>query len=161
MSRDCVCLQLHITEQTMVQPEHCCRHHYATRARTFDSGGILPVSLSPSRSHCSETPSITSHLAQDMDTDDNCCWICLQPESTVLGALEQPCACPRSCHIRCLSRWQLQSAGRRRVATSCVVQQVVALCSCTWAAAPSSPAFAFVRFVQGPFLVWSHQLHWQ
>eukprot|EP00878_Enallax_costatus_P005225 GHUV01005491.1.p1 GENE.GHUV01005491.1~~GHUV01005491.1.p1 ORF type:complete len:273 (+),score=73.35 GHUV01005491.1:181-999(+) len=47
-----------------------------------------------------------------MDNDDNCCWICLQPESTLLGRLEQPCACPRLCHIRCLSRWQLQSAGR-------------------------------------------------
>lgn len=54
-------------------------------------------------------PSITAQP----DEEKNVCWICLESDKPSCP-LEQPCKCPRYCHLRCLARWQLQSAGTRR-----------------------------------------------
>ncbi|KAG2484449.1 hypothetical protein HYH03_016760 [Edaphochlamys debaryana] len=44
------------------------------------------------------------------DASSDCCWICLGGSEA--GPLDRPCSCPRSVHLECLGRWQLQSAGR-------------------------------------------------
>lgn len=43
--------------------------------------------------------------------DGPCCWICLGG-SDGGEPLLQPCSCPRHVHRSCLSRWQLQQAGK-------------------------------------------------
>lgn len=47
---------------------------------------------------------------------DSACWICLEPH-TADNPLAKPCSCPRKCHLSCLSRWQLQSAGKTEETT--------------------------------------------
>lgn len=49
-----------------------------------------------------------SHAAEEVD----CCWICLSGPNDNGETLERPCRCPRSVHLKCLARWQLQSAGK-------------------------------------------------
>ncbi|PNH02741.1 hypothetical protein TSOC_011246 [Tetrabaena socialis] len=45
-----------------------------------------------------------------MSESPECCWICMGGQEC--GPMERPCSCPRSVHMTCLGRWQLQSAGR-------------------------------------------------
>lgn len=46
-----------------------------------------------------------------MQDDSPCCYICLG--ATEAGPLVQPCGCKaHHVHRACLSRWQLQQAGR-------------------------------------------------
>ncbi|PNW70420.1 hypothetical protein CHLRE_17g719100v5 [Chlamydomonas reinhardtii] len=47
--------------------------------------------------------------SNDVCSEDSC-WICLAGAES--GPLERPCRCPRSVHLSCLGRWQLQQAGR-------------------------------------------------
>lgn len=58
----------------------------------------------------------SSSSGGDSGDGDNACWICLL-EGTPSKPVEFPCACPRGVHPSCLSRWQLQSAGREEETT--------------------------------------------
>ena len=46
--------------------------------------------------------------SNDVCSEDSC-WICLAGAES--GPLERPCRCPRSVHLSCLGRWQLQQVG--------------------------------------------------
>ena len=63
-----------------------------------------------------------------VEEDKNICWICLDTD-TPERPLEQPCKCPRYCHLRCLARWQLQSAGTKCGAQSASTSIYANLCS--------------------------------
>lgn len=60
---------------------------------------------------CFSSPELST--ASQAEEEKNICWICLESDKPS-RPLEQPCKCPRYCHLRCLARWQLQSAGTRR-----------------------------------------------
>lgn len=55
---------------------------------------------------------MASTTRRSVPADDDCCWICLRTAAESGEELAKPCACPRLCHMRCLARWQLQSAGK-------------------------------------------------
>lgn len=57
--------------------------------------------------------STSDHSTPPSEEEKNVCWICLEGDKPSCP-LERPCSCPRYCHLRCLARWQLQSAGTRR-----------------------------------------------
>lgn len=80
----------------------CLRRHHNTKMQV----GIarFPAELADRFSG----PSTSAPLVTQ---EQDACWICLEADLPN-EQLVKPCDCPRLVHIRCLARWQLQSAGK-------------------------------------------------
>lgn len=65
------------------------------------------------RHHGTRTESVDNNGSDESQEDEIMCWICHDDSNTQDMPLERTCSCPwMKVHRACLSRWQLQQAGK-------------------------------------------------